>query len=208
MPPLVLQDCPHTSSIFGAGCVSSQDDTPGVFAEPWDYSESPINNSLDYANQMRLLRPTVEKVCGKRGDQCQVVLQDDRYLRMSIVDTKTGEQSIAEFYFTPNDTTVQFRIGSLQASNNLLRASSLRNIERSELIRKELRFEKIPVLRNRKRSLIFFESHMDTFGPGSASLGPPADMKSGEIESGRLSDTADPKLKIDTLQNFPFPSAN
>jgi hypothetical protein len=127
---------------------------------------------------------------------------------MSIVDGKSGEQSTAEFYFTPNDTTVQFRIGSVEASNNVLRASSLRNMERSEQIRKELRYEKIPVLRNRKRSLIFFESDMDTFGPGSSSLGPPEDMKSGEIDNGRLSDIVDPKLKVDTIQQFPFPSAN
>ncbi|KAG7361082.1 hypothetical protein IV203_036182 [Nitzschia inconspicua] len=202
----ILADCPHTTAIFGAGCVSSQDDTPGLFAEPWDYSDNPINQSLDYSKQMQLLRPTVEQVCARRGDQCQVVLQDDRYLRMSIVDSKSGEQSIAEFYFTPNDTTVQFRIGSVKASNVVLQASSLRNIERSELFRKEMRYEKIPVLRNRKRSLIFFESEMDTFGPGSASLGPPEDMKSGEIDNGRLSETVDPKLKIDMIQQFPFPS--
>mmetsp|Transcript_19470 Transcript_19470/g.31324 ORF Transcript_19470/g.31324 Transcript_19470/m.31324 type:complete len:97 (-) Transcript_19470:616-906(-) len=83
-------------------------------------------------------------------------------------------------------------------------ASSLRNIDRSEMIRKELRYLKIPVLRNRKRSLFFFESDFDKFGPGSASLGPPEELQSGEIESGRLSDNVDPKLKIDMLQQFPF----
>ena len=33
----LLADCPHTTTSFmkgGAGCVSSQDDTPGIFAEP------------------------------------------------------------------------------------------------------------------------------------------------------------------------------
>eukprot|EP00980_Cylindrotheca_fusiformis_P014526 scaffold3905_cov151-Cylindrotheca_fusiformis.AAC.1 len=84
---------------------------------------------------------------------------------------------------------------------------SLRNIERAEMIRKELRFLKVPVLRNRKRSLVFVESDMDTFGPGSAALGPPAEMREGEIE-GRGSDDVDPKLRIDLLQQFPRDRSN
>ena len=79
-------------------------------------------------------------------------------------------------------------------------ARSLRNLERAEMIRKELRYLKLPVLRNRKRSLFFVESDLDTFGPGSAALGPPAEMKTGELE-GRQD--VDPKLKIDFLQQFP-----
>jgi hypothetical protein len=153
---------------------------------------------------MRLLRPTVERVAARHGDQFEIEIQDDRYLRMRIVDGKSGEQSSAEFYFTPQDTTVQFRIGSLDPSNNLLQATSLGHMDRSEMIRKELRYEKIPVLRNRKRSLIFIESNLDTFGPGSASLGPPEDMKRGEIDNGRFSDTVDPKLKTDMIQRIPF----
>ena len=186
----------------GAGCVSSQDDTPGIFSEPWDYSDS---KSLDYSYQMKLLRPTVERVAAKRGDKCEILIENDRYLRALIIDATSSEKSIAEFYFTPNDTTVQFRIGSVvtNAGNPLLRGSSLRNIDRGEMIRKELRYLKLPVLRNRKRSLFFVESDLDQFGPGSASLGPPAEMKSGEI-NGRLSDNVDPRLKIDTVQQFPF----
>mmetsp|Transcript_34575 Transcript_34575/g.63857 ORF Transcript_34575/g.63857 Transcript_34575/m.63857 type:complete len:140 (-) Transcript_34575:241-660(-) len=51
----LLADCPHGKLALksGAGCVSSQDDTPGIFAEPWDYSEA--SNSLDPDAQMRLL---------------------------------------------------------------------------------------------------------------------------------------------------------
>lgn len=191
----------------GAGCTSSQDDTPGIFSEPWDYSESPINGGLEYEDQMRLLRPTVERVSAKRGDKCKILVEKDRYLRALIVDGTSSEQSIAEFYFTPNDTTVQFRIGSVVSNSanakTLLRGSSLRNIERGEMIRKELRYLKLPVLRNRKRSLFFVESDLDQFGPGSASLGPPAEMKSGEL-TGRFSDDVDPKMKIDAVQQFPF----
>jgi hypothetical protein len=211
-------DCPHTNANLGkfipgmpgggAGCTSSQDDTPGIFSEPWDYSESPINKSLDYSDQMRVLRPTLEKVAARRGDKCEILIENNRYLRALIIDRTSSEKSIAEFYFTPNDVTVQFRIGSIVANEmngkTLLRGSSLRNIERGEMIRKELRYLKIPVLRNRKRFLFFAESDLDQFGPGSASLGPPAEMKSGEISGGRLSDNVDPRLKIDTVQQFPF----
>ena len=119
-------------------------------------------------------------------------------------DGKTGEKSLGEFYFTPEDTTVQFRIASLGGGGGIL-SRSFRNMERSELIRKELKFLKVPVLRNRKRSLFFVESDLDTFGPGSAALGPPAEMKTGELE-GRGSDDVDPKLKIDFLQQFPTKS--
>ena len=230
----LLADCPHGGGVLGgggggggtgAGCTSSQDDTPGIFSEPWDYSES---RSLDWQTQMRLLRPTIELVSSKRGDKCEVLIQDGRYLRVLFEDKKTREQSIGEFYFTPNDTTVQFRIGtvpsssssSLSSSSSSSRSSSLltrfgsqRNIDRAEEIRKELRYLKIPVLRNRKRSLFFVESDLDTFGPGSAALGPPEEMRSSDIDgddddtrkrkysgSGRLSDNVDPKLKIDLLQ--------
>ena len=210
----LLADCPHDNASLGkfvpglpgggAGCTSSQDDTPGIFSEPWDYSES---NSLDYADQMRLLRPTIERVAAKRGDKIEILTEKDRYLRALIVDATSSEKSIAEFYFTPNDTTVQFRIGSVVSNKAdakvLLRGSSLRNIERGEMIRKELRYLKLPVLRNRKRSLFFVESDLDQFGPGSASLGPPAEMKTGELD-GRFSDNVDPKMKIDAVQQFPF----
>ena len=231
----------------GAGCVSSQDDMPGVFAEPWDYSEAP-NDSLDYEEQMRLLKPSIELVCSKRGDSVQYLIEDGRYLRALITDAKTNEKSgenfcimmlllsitlnaqhaqkiislhhsffqphciscrryfpVAEFYFTPNDTTVQFRIGtlSLGSGGSGLLNSSLKNMERSELIRKKLRYTKIPVLRNRKRSFFFGESDLDTFGPGSAALGPPAEMTDGEIE-GRLEVDPNRDSKIDLTQSL-FP---
>lgn len=194
----LLADCPHTGSLLkgGAGCASSQDDTPGIFAEPWDYSES---NSLDWEDQARVLVPAIQLVSSRRGDKADVLFQKDRYLRVLFTDGKTGAKSIGEFYFTPNDSTVQFRVGALDSDSNIL-SKSLSNQERCELIRKELRYLKLPVLRNRKRTLLFVESDLDTFGPGSAALGPPAEMTTGELE-GRQD--VDPKLKIDLLQNFP-----
>jgi hypothetical protein len=195
----LLADCPHGGLRGGgSGCTCSQDDTPGIFSEPWDYSEAP-NNSLDWNVQMNLLIPTIQLVSGRRGDQVVVLSQIDRYLRVLFTDGKSGEKSIGEFYFTPNDTTVQFRVASIASNGPKL--GSLRNMERCEMIRKELRYLKIPVLRNRKRSLFFVESDLDTFGPGSAALGPPAEMRTGELE-GRQD--VDPRLKIDLMQQFPF----
>lgn len=195
----LLADCPHTMTA-GAGCTASQDDTPGIFSEPWDYSEVP-NDTLDWEIEMRKLIPAIQLVSSRRGDKAEVLVQKERYLRCLFTDGKSGEKSLGEFYFTPNDTTVQFRIASLLANPVVgVMARSLRNLERAEMIRKELRYLKLPVLRNRKRSLFFVESDLDTFGPGSAALGPPAEMKTGELE-GRQD--VDPKLKIDFLQQFP-----
>lgn len=212
----LLADCPHDNNAlslpFGrSGCASSQDDTPGVFAEPWDYSDVIDASKEDaYEEQMRLLVPAIQLVCAKRGDSVDILMKEGRYLRVKFTDANTLEESIGEFYFTPNDTTVQFRVAeaSIPSSNHsrrrpsLVTTSSLRNIDRCELIRKQLRYTKVPVLRNRKRVLFFAESDFDTFGPGSAALGPPAEMTTGELE-GRGSDNVDPNLKIDVLQNFP-----
>jgi hypothetical protein len=188
----LLADCPHTKAFGGnAGCTSSQDDTPGIFSEPWDYSES---NSLDWQDQMRLLVSAI--LLSRRSDQVEIDVQEGRYLRVIFTDKR--ETSIGEFYFTPNDFTVQFRIAAQRGTGGGLVSSSIRNIERAELIRKELRYLKLPVLRNRKRSLFFVESDLDTFGPGSAALGPPAEMRTGELEGRR---DVDPKL--DMLQQFP-----
>jgi len=149
---------------------------------------------------MRLLIPAIKLVCSKRGDQVEMLYQEGRYLRVLFTDGKTAEKSYGEFYFTENDSTVQFRVGAVASGPKLLSAST-KNLERCEMIRKELRFTKIPVLRNRKRLLFFAETDFDSFGPGSASLGPPAEMTTGELE-GRQD--VDPRMKIDPLQNFPI----
>jgi hypothetical protein len=173
----LLADCPHNIafSISGASCVSSQDDTPGIFSEPWDFGDF---DSLDYEDQMRRLIPVIQLVSAKRGDTVDILLQKERYLRVRFRDGKTSENSIGEFYFTPNDTTVQFRVGSVNESTLL----SLRNLERCELIRTRMGYQKLPVLRNRKQAFFFGESDLDTFGPGSAALGPPAEMSTRELE--------------------------
>lgn len=195
----LLADCPHNINFAGgAGCVASQDDTPGVFAEPWDYSES---DDLAWDSQMEQLKDTILLVSKNRGDDVKVADQTGRYLRVQFVDGRSSERSVGEFYFTPSDTTVQFRLASLEPGSGGLLSSSMRNMDRAESVRKAMRYLKLPVLRNRRRSLFFVESDLDTFGPGSAALGPPAEMTTGELE-GR--GDIDPRKKLDTVQQFPF----
>ena len=150
---------------------------------------------------MERLVPAIQLVSGRRGDQAKVLIRQDKYLRVLFVDGKSKEESIGEFFFTPNDTTVQFRVGSLGgggSSSLLSAASSIRNMERCEMIRKEMRYLKVPVLRNRKRSLIFFESDLDTFGPGSATLGSPAERNTREFNEQTF-----PNFKMDLTEQFP-----
>lgn len=234
----LLADCPHGGRGGwggGAGCVSSQDDTPGIFAEPWDYADDipliPSSSSLagrsknDVANRMDDLILTLESTSRQRGDTVIVQLREGRYLRALIVDANTGEESVCEFYFTPEDTTVQFRLGAVSSSSPAsiigVGRRSLSNAERSERLRKALRYTKVPVLRNRKRALFFVESDdFDAFGPGSAALGPPEEMSPGEMvldgairfglegvggrgRTQRGSDNVDPKMRIDWVESFP-----
>ena len=236
----LLADCPHGGRGGwggGAGCVSSQDDTPGIFAEPWDYADdiplipSSSSSSLagrsknDVANRMDDLILTLETTSRNRGDTVIVQLREGRYLRALIVDANTGEESVCEFYFTPDDTTVQFRLGAVVSSSPAsiigVGRRSLSNAERSERLRKALRYTKVPVLRNRKRALFFVESDdFDAFGPGSAALGPPEEMSPGEMvldeairfglesvggrgRTQRGSDNIDPKMRIDWVESFP-----
>jgi hypothetical protein len=202
----LLADCPHPAKNnflggAGAACVSSQDDTPGVFAEPWDFAES---DTMNWEDQMERLVATLLKVTARRNEDLRFLVRQGRYVRVAIVDARSQETSVEEFYFTPNDTTVQFRIGSLPGIQRSISpfSTSLSNLERSEELRKELRYLKVPVLRNRRRSLFFVEADgLDSFGPGSAALGPPTEMTTGELE-GRHD--VDPQLKIDFLQQFPF----
>lgn len=135
----ILANC--ESGVKGAGCVSSQDDvTPRVFAEPWDYSEV----VGDWERQQKRLLPVIEAVCLKREDDLQVLVSEGRYTRVKFTDHKTMEESIGEFYFTPNDSTVQYRVSSISPNKSLL---SFKNKERSESIRKELGYLFLPVVR-------------------------------------------------------------
>ena len=197
----LLADCPHGIN-KGAGCASSQDDTPGNFAEPWDYSES---TNLDWETQMQRLVLALDVVATKRGDQVKVISQINRYVRVVFTDGKTLERSTGEFYFTPDDTTVQFRVGSMLDPSSPTAAistlSSMKNLDRCESIRKQLGYLKLPVLRNRQRRFFFGESNLDTFGQSSNFLSSPIEMQRGGLYN---TDDIDPNLKIDLVQKFPL----
>ena len=233
----LLADCPSKkkSAMGPAGCVSSQDDAPSVFAEPWDYSDTTVpvvekvnhkekdgddgnQEDQELAQRMLALKQAIQTVSAQHGDQVQVLRQQGRYLRVLFTDGSTGEESVGEFYFTLEDTTVQFRVASLAVTNNNnnLLSSSLSNRERCERIRKQLKYTKLIVLRNRQRSLWFVESdELDTFGPsGNTAEGllPPAEMRRGDWEGQSQRQQLfreakkDPKryYQVDMNQKFPF----
>ena len=113
----------------------------------------------------------------------------------------------------PNFISYMFSSSSATTKATSLLGRSLSNNERSERIRKALKYTKVPVLRNRKRTFFFVESvELDGFGPGSAMLGPPEEMSPGELNedggmggrTSRGSDNVDPKLGIDLVQSFPY----
>lgn len=137
----LLADCPNEKS-----CASSQDDRPGVFQEPWVYESSTArarDRLLAYVREMQ---------------GAEVITADDRYIRAEFRDGDTLDD--AEWFFTLNDDTVQFRSARRDGAGD--RGA---NGRRMEQIRIALRFDKLPVLRNRKRALVFFESPWDSFGP-------------------------------------------
>ena len=70
-------------------------------------------------------------------------------------------------------------------------------MERCELIRKQMRYTKLPVLRNRKRALFFAESDFDTFGPSLGAAGEDIDAKMNIDDYPR-----------ELLQNFPSSNNN
>lgn len=140
-----------------------------------------------------------------------------RYLRLIFVDSGgNGRTSVGEFYLTPNDTTVQFRVGAMVAAggDRPMSGKKFNNSQRCELIRKDLRLLKVPVLRNRRRTFLFFESNLDTFGPGSASVGALGGVYQGDVDAERGAEGwrgteragVDPKMKIDAVQSFPLKS--
>ena len=123
----------------------------------------------------------LESTSKQHGDELQILYQEGRYLRVLFTDGSSDEKSVGEFYFTPHDTTVQFRLNAQSRGVTNVFGRSLSNMERSERLRKALHYLKVPVLRNRKRALFFIESELDGFGPGSAALGPPEEMSPREL---------------------------
>ena len=123
-------------------CVSTQDDAPASFIEPWSYETG------EATARERLL--TAVQLEGGTIDQL-----DGRYLRVLF-----GTDEI-EFYFTEGDYTIQVRADGIHHP----KFDWGRNRRRAERLRRASGFESIPVLRGRTRKLPFLESPLDEFAP-------------------------------------------
>ena len=126
------------------GCVSSQDDRPAAWDNPWEYDGDAASA------QSRLVAALTSAKFGGR-----VLERAERYVRADF----DGGADVAEFYFTPNDDTVQFRAERRDG------ADFGANRGRLEKLRIACGWEKLPVLRNRRRTFIVGESPFDSFGP-------------------------------------------
>jgi uncharacterized protein (DUF1499 family) len=178
--------------------VSSQDDRPSVWDNPWIF-EGSVTDSFT----------SLKRVVGKLGGQV-VATDGERYLRVEFQDKTPLGAAVddTEFFFTPDDTLVQctpmarnrlftalfcfkstrrtapksVRVGcshddrrsrcdlfSRYAVRSIRRGSAPTdfgaNRKRLEKARIALGWEKVPVLRNRRRALVVVESPFDSFGP-------------------------------------------
>ncbi len=93
----LLAECPSEKA-----CASSQDDRPPVFQEPWQYDDSTPERA------MKRLRSYVESLPG-----AETITAEDRYLRLLFTDAGNGAEDDVEFFFTPNDSIIQFRVKKL-----------------------------------------------------------------------------------------------
>lgn len=134
-------------------CVSSQDDRPAVWDNPWVAEDEPNV-------AMKRLRRVVEQKLGGR-----VVLDDGLYLAAEFTSRgPLGGEVVddAEWYFAPNDVLVQFRAARRGDSPDFGA-----NRARMEKARIALGWSKVEVLRNRRRALVVVESPFDSFGPAT-----------------------------------------
>lgn len=150
-----------------SGCVSSQDDRPAFFMEPWTYDGS-------YENAKRKI---IAYALNFKG--ASLISSADRYLQFAFSNAD-GSVDDTEFYFTPNDSTIQFR--SNRRGSNVLSDFGL-NRKRIEKIRIATDFENVPVLRNRRRKFVFIESPFDDFGPPTIMFDQAVDSLSGDAAS-------------------------
>lgn len=143
----LFPDCPTASD----ACVSSQDDRPAAWDNPW-IAEGSVPDA------MARLREVVERRLGGR-----VLASDERFLRAEFTEsTPLGSSvDVAEWFYAPDDELVQFRAARRGDAISDFGA----NRRRLEKARIALGWEKVPVLRNRRRAFVVGESPFDSFGP-------------------------------------------
>lgn len=157
-------------------CLSSQDDTPRFFIPPLCYDgpfERMQSRVIEYLKtrlpDSRIVSPLVLDFGGEA--------KPNRYIRALVVQGGGGQDKLQqqsqqsqqrftdelEFYFTPNDNTLQFRFQHLGEPVDF-GGVNRRRIE--DLVR-VLGFDYVPVLRNRKQQWWSFglDTPFDEFGP-------------------------------------------
>ncbi|CAM9896233.1 unnamed protein product, partial [Choristocarpus tenellus] len=119
----LLSDCPQVPS-----CVSTQDDRPYCFMEPWSYettTEVAMNRVRNYI---------------ELDDGAKIVTASPRYLRAEYEVRASLPPTVdeVEFYFTPGDDVVQFRAGRREGPTDF--GGNRRRMERMRIA---LQFEQV-----------------------------------------------------------------
>uniref|UniRef100_A0A0G4F478 Plastid lipid-associated protein/fibrillin conserved domain-containing protein n=1 Tax=Chromera velia CCMP2878 TaxID=1169474 RepID=A0A0G4F478_9ALVE len=181
----LLAPCPVGKGLLQRSCVASQDDHPDVFDAPWDFGSTSLESARKIlksvvaslaeppremegsgvgrvrgqaVGQTKKVVDSVREVTVQKGDE-----SEERYLRFEVQSRLFGLFPVTddwEFFFTPSDTIVQFR-GQRRGGVPDFGA----NRERLDSVRIATRWQKVPVLRDRRRVLFFIDSPWDTFGP-------------------------------------------
>lgn len=136
----LLQDCQQNQFT----CVASQDDTPSVFLEPWEYDED-IEDVQALLLKLVLSEP-----------QARLVEQTSDYIRFELPSDDL------EFFFPRDDNIVHFRSARRGPGFDFLE-----NRRRLERIRGKAGLTQITVLRGRQSTLNMFETPFDKFAPSA-----------------------------------------
>eukprot|EP00892_Ulva_mutabilis_P005260 jgi/Ulvmu1/3105/UM015_0145.1 len=127
------------------GCISSFDDRPKHFVNPWEFDGA-------RAGKLEALASAIDSYNGN------VTEQDGLYLRAEF-KAWGGNTDVYEFLLEGDDNVVELRG---VAGGGLFPQSRLRT--QFEQIRAALRWDEVYILRNRKRFFGVLESPLDTFG--------------------------------------------
>lgn len=139
----------------GPSCVSSQDDTPSSFLEPWQYDVTSTQTTLTVREKLLTL------LLSESG--ARLITSTDDYLRVEIPITGVPFSSgtdVIELYFPNNDDIVHFRATPVPRAPDLLR-----NRGRLQRLRVRAALTAVPVLRGRAPILGVLESPFDRFAP-------------------------------------------
>ncbi|GAX74952.1 hypothetical protein CEUSTIGMA_g2398.t1 [Chlamydomonas eustigma] len=151
-------------------CLSSYDDDPSHFIPPWEYQERSVEDAMKKLKQAVLQTGAVHME-QEGGRYLYAVFPPDELGLSSLpLPGSLGQLGQApddvEFLFADdNDTRVEIR----SASRLYRLPDGNRQHKRLEAIRAFLRWEQVPVMRNRKRVFGIIESPWDTYGPTAPS---------------------------------------